>query len=127
VLTLLLRSGVDIVEVKRLENLGENIRPGFLSRVFTSLELEENQDNNQFLAGRFAAKEAVAKALGCGIGPISWQDVEITRGLQGEPQLHLYGEAQRMADALGLVNWSISISHSDAYAVAVVVALGEVA
>lgn len=76
------------------------------------------------LAGRFAAKEAVAKALGCGIGPVSWQEIEILRGVEGEPVIVLHGKAQQIADRSGLVTWSVSISHSRACAIAMVVALG---
>ncbi|MCJ7623076.1 MAG: holo-ACP synthase [Anaerolineaceae bacterium] len=121
---MMLRNGVDLVEVHRLAELKPGIRERFLKRVFTPLELLEADDSNQRLAGRFAVKEAVAKALGCGIGPISWQDIEVQNGPTGEPVLNLQGNARTLASSQGLEIWSISISHTKDYAVAMVVALG---
>jgi holo-[acyl-carrier protein] synthase len=120
----ILRSGIDLVEIERLEKLDEAIRGRFLQRVFTERELAEAGSSNASLAGRFAVKEAVAKALGCGIGAIGWQSIEVQRGPQGEPLLALYGKALALAQSLGLQQWSISISHSRTQAVAVAVGLG---
>ena len=120
-----LRTGIDLVEIYRLEQLDPAIRRRFLQRVFTPAELEDCQGMLPSLAGRFAAKEAVAKALGCGIGPVSWQDIEILRGEQGQPMLKLTGNAHRVAEGLGLVTWSISISHTREHAVAVAVAAAD--
>jgi holo-[acyl-carrier protein] synthase len=117
-----LRTGIDLIEIDRLEELNPAIRERFLQRVFTFNELEESRGQLPTLAGRFAAKEAVAKALGCGIGPISWQEIEIRRGEQGQPVLKLSGNAQRIAGDQGLTTWSISISHTRQHAVAVAVA-----
>jgi len=117
-----LRSGIDLIEIYRLERLDPAIRQRFLNRVFTPGELEESQGMLPTLAGRFAAKEAVAKALGCGIGPVSWQEIEVRRGEQGQPVLKLHGNARRVADEQGLTTWSISISHTREHAVAVAVA-----
>jgi holo-[acyl-carrier protein] synthase len=117
-----LRTGIDLIEIRRLETLDPAIRARFLRRVFTKLELEDSQDRDASLAGRFAAKEAVAKALGCGIGRVAWQEIEIRRGEHGEPVLELHGAARQAADEQGLDTWSISISHSRTYAVAVAVA-----
>ncbi len=118
-----IRSGIDLVEIARLEGIEPAIRARFLQRVFTPGELADAGDSNQFLAGRFAAKEAVAKALGCGIGPISWLEIEIQRGQNGEPRLALYGKARQLANEQGLTGWSVSISHTGAHAVALAVAL----
>lgn len=120
-----LASGVDILLISRLGEMKPEIQARFLKRVYTARELAEVGASKQSLAGRFAAKEAVAKALGCGIGPLGWQSIEVLRGAAGEPVLLLHGEAQARAAALGLVSWSLSISHSAEYAVAFVVALGE--
>jgi len=120
-----LRSGIDLIEIARLEEVRPAIRERFLARVYTPQELQDAGDSNLHLAGRFAAKEAVAKALGCGIGPISWQEIEIRRGPAGEPELVLYGKARQMADELGLTSWSVSISHTKVYALAMAVACGE--
>jgi phosphopantetheine--protein transferase-like protein len=74
------------------------------------------------LAGRFAAKEAVSKTLGTGIGIIRWKDIEILRGELGEPILVLHGKAQQIAQDKQLENWAISISHGKEIAIAFVIA-----
>jgi holo-[acyl-carrier protein] synthase len=119
-----LRTGIDLIEVGRLKSIQPRIRARFLARVYTPAELDEAHGQDASLAGKFAAKEAVSKALGCGIGPVRWQDIEIRHGPQGEPVLHLHGQAAEMANRLGLSTWSISISHSQTHAVAMAVALG---
>jgi holo-[acyl-carrier protein] synthase len=123
---LILRTGIDMIEIARLEEIRPRIKTRFLKRVFTPLELAECEGQSVSLSGRFAAKEAVAKALGCGIGPIGWQEIEIQRGSNGEPRLQLYGKAQTFAQSLGLDTWSVSISHCKEYAIAVAVALSQV-
>ncbi|WP_322508679.1 holo-ACP synthase [Anaerolinea sp.] len=122
---MILRTGVDIVEIQRLEQVNPAIRERFIRRVFTPLEIELARGSYASLAGRFAAKEAVAKALGTGIGPVSWQDIEIRRDASGAPVLHLHGRAAEAARLLGLTTWSVSISHGRTHAVAMAVALGE--
>ncbi len=119
-----LRTGIDIVEIQRLEQINPAIRERFIRRVFTPTEIELTHGSYPSLAGRFAAKEAVSKALGTGIGMVSWQDIEIRRGPAGEPTLELHGRARLVAERLGLLTWSVSISHGRAYAVAMAVALG---
>lgn len=118
-----LRSGIDLVEIRRMASQRPEIHARFLQRVFTPLELEQAGGSTASLAGRFAAKEAVAKALGCGIGAVGWQAIEIQRGEHGEPLLVLSGKALQAAEDLGLSTWSVSISHTRTYAVAVAVAL----
>ena len=118
-----LRTGIDLVEIGRLETLNPAIRRRFLERVFTPHELADAEGRWDTLSGRFAAKEAVVKALGSGIGPVAWQEIEILRGDEGQPVLKLSGEALRRAKTLELSTWSISISHTRAYAVAVAVAI----
>jgi holo-[acyl-carrier protein] synthase len=80
------------------------------------------RDNISSLAARFAAKEAVSKALGTGIGRVSWRDIEILRGPERQPLLVLSGEAHQLASQLGLRQWSISLSHTQGHAIAFVVA-----
>ncbi|MDR3575664.1 MAG: holo-ACP synthase [Anaerolineaceae bacterium] len=121
----ILRTGVDIVEINRLTEVNPAIRRRFLIRVYTPLELEQVGNSDASLAGRFAAKEAVSKVLGSGIGPVSWQDIEIRRGPAGAPVLQLYGRASLLAEKLGLTQWSVSISHSKTEAIAFAVALGD--
>ena len=81
-------------------------------------------DKPASLAARFAAKEAVAKALGTGIGTVHWKEIEALRGDAGEPVLQLYGKAAQLAKERNLDEWSISLSHTKIYAVAVAVAIG---
>jgi holo-[acyl-carrier protein] synthase len=119
-----LRTGVDLLEISRLSQLQAEIKPRFLARVFTKSELEIFKDSDASLSGRFAAKEAVAKALGTGIGIVSWQEIEILKGESGEPLLTLYGKALELSNQLGLTHWSVSISHTQSQAVAFAVAAG---
>lgn len=118
--------GVDIVEIERLEKLNPKIRSRFLKRVFTQNELDQSKEQNQHLCGLFAAKEAVSKALGTGIGLVAWQDIEILHAPSGEPSVHLHRHAHFVAEQKGLIEWSVSISHDRDKAVAVAVALSKV-
>src|SRR3990172_8302752 len=122
---MILRTGVDILEIDRLDSVSPTIRRRFIQRVYTPAEREILGEDNEALAGRFAAKEAVSKALGSGIGFVHWQDIEILDGQYGEPILNLYGNAVKIAERLGLDTWSVSISHSRNHAVAVAVAMGQ--
>jgi holo-[acyl-carrier protein] synthase len=119
----MLRTGVDLVEIARLEEAIQRHGERFLRRVFTVRELSELGKNTASLAGRFAAKEAVAKALGTGLGAVAWCDIEVLRGPQREPVLHLHGEAARKAAELGLTEWSLSLSHTQVHAIAFAVAM----
>ncbi len=117
-----LLTGVDILEVSRLEAAIERHGNRFLNRVYTDRELEQIKGNLPSLAARFAGKEAVAKALATGIGPVSWLEIEILRGPAREPVLHLFGEAKQLADRRGITQWAISLSHTHEHALAFVVA-----
>jgi holo-[acyl-carrier protein] synthase len=120
-----LECGVDLIEINRFTTLDPAIRRRFIKRVFTPAEIELCGDRDQHLAGRFAVKEAVAKALGTGIGPISWQEIETLADENQAPILHLYGQARLTADELKLTLWSVSITHTRELAMAFVVAAGE--
>lgn len=120
-----LRTGVDLIEIDRFTSAFERYHQRLLQRLFTPTELEENGENMASLAARFAAKEAVAKAFGTGIGRITWHEIEIRRSHTGEPILHLHGKAQQLAQAQHLNTWSLSLSHSQNHAIAFVVALGD--
>lgn len=125
---MILRSGVDLIEIERIAGALERHGERFLRRIYTLSELAEYGDNAYqrvpSLAGCFAAKEAAAKCLGTGIGDVSWQDIEILHESSGQPVLYLYGQAQQVAHSLSLTSWSVSISHTHAYAVALVIATG---
>ena len=121
---MLLRTGVDLVEIQRFERALERHGERLLARIFTPRELEQCGGKVQSLAARFAAKEAVSKALGTGIGKVGWREIEIVTLPNGEPQLLLHGEAAHLAHSLGLGIWSISLSHTAKYAVAFVIGMG---
>ncbi len=114
-------TGVDMIEVDRVREAIAQRGERFLNRIYTARELLENDGNVESLAGRFAAKEAVAKALGCGIGDVSWQEVEIVRNEAGAPELVLYGMANSRSREMGLESWSISLSHTKYHAVAIAI------
>ena len=119
-----LRTGVDLIEIDRIAEMVSRHGKHYLERIYTPAELELCGKRTESLAGRFAAKEAVSKALGCGIGEVKWQEIEIVEDEQSAPVLYLYGEAARKAQELGLTNWSVSISHDQSQVVAFVVAVG---
>ena len=118
-------TGIDLIEIERFEKLAPAIRERFIHRVLTEKERLEVKDSNASLAGKFAAKEAVVKAIGCGIGPISFQDMEILHDANGRPLLNLSKDALKIIQELKLKEWSLSISHSRQYAVAAATFLGE--
>ncbi len=120
-----IRTGIDTIEISRLDSIQPSIRKRFIARVFTRNEIAQAHDRTELLAGLFAAKEAVSKALGTGIGKVSWRDIEILHLPSGQPVVQLHGQARTVADDLGLASWSVSISHDRTKAVAVAVAAGE--
>lgn len=122
---MILRSGIDLIEPVRFENMDPGVRERFLYRVFTPAEQQLCGDNAQRIAGRFACKEAVSKALGTGFGKVHWTDVEILSGPEGEPLLILHGEAKRIAEKTGLTLWSVSITHIKEAAAAIATAMSE--
>jgi holo-[acyl-carrier protein] synthase len=124
-----LSTGVDIVELDRLCGALERHGERFLVRIYTSEEIARYHDRPPELAARFAAKEAVSKALGVGLSQLSvhgirWHDVEVLPDPLGKPILHLSGRARILAEEQGLRDWAISLSHGRDYAVAFVVAMG---
>lgn len=122
---MLIKTGIDLIEISRIRSaLGRN-GEHFLERIFTPAEIAECRGKPESLAVRFAAKEAVVKALGTGIGPVAWCEVETLHHLSGEPYLILHGSAQKIAMAMGLTQWAVSLSHSKEMATAIVVATGE--
>ncbi len=118
----MLRVGVDIIEVSRIERAIERHGERFFKRFFTPAERDYCQNKMTSLAGRLAGKEAVAKALGTGIGDVKWVEIEILADDRRRPVLYLHGDAQKLAADMGLVEWDISLSHTDTQAIAFVVA-----
>jgi holo-[acyl-carrier protein] synthase len=121
---MIIRTGVDLVHITRLEQISPGIRRRFIERVYTPGEIAQANDNDEALAGFFAVKEAVSKALGTGIGRVSCKEIEVSARSSGEPVLLLHGNAKIRSDHLGLQSWSISISHSQGIAVATATAIG---
>jgi len=118
-------NGIDLVEIERFSRIDPKIKERFCRRVFTPKEIAAADNKDERFAGRFAAKEAAAKALGCGIGDINWHDLEILNDSKGKPILHLYGEAEKLAREIGWVSWTVSITHTSITAAAVITALIE--
>ena len=116
-------TGVDLVEIERVQSIVKRHGERFLSRVYTNRERQETGEKPESLAARFAAKEAVAKALGTGIGPVKWTEIEIIHSPSHQPVLKLHGNAAQLAKELRLDHWSISLSHSRSQAIAMVVAV----
>ncbi len=119
--------GVDIVEVSRIEAVLARHGQRFLDRIYSPLEVAVSRGQAGELAARFAAKEAVSKALGVGIfgsDGLSWRDVEVLPDRRGRPLVYLYGKAEHRASTLGLTEIAVSLSHDGGLAIALVVAQG---
>lgn len=117
----MLITGVDIIEINRVELIANKYGTRFLNRIYTCRELVYCKNRPPQLASRFAAKEAVMKALGTGTRGVGWKDIEISR-LQGQaPSIVLHGRAKTRANAIGLTNLALSLAHSKEYAVATVI------
>ncbi|MFB0538173.1 MAG: holo-ACP synthase [Anaerolineae bacterium] len=118
--------GVDIIEIERIKQVLQRHGQRFLRRVYTEAEIAYCRGRVPELAARFAAKEAVSKALGTGIvsqGGIFWRDVEVLPDARGKPLVYLHGRAKDRAESLGLKEFAISLSHSQEYALAFVVTM----
>ena len=118
----MLSVGTDIIEIARVAQAVERRGDRFLRRIYTEAELAYCRGRISDLAVRFAAKEAISKALGTGIVGISWVEMEVLADRRGKPEVTLYGRALARAQELGLRQWAISLSHSKENAVAFVVA-----
>ena len=117
--------GIDAVEVDRFRRMLAR-RPGLARRLFTEGERAygaRQRDPAARLAARFAAKEAVMKALGVGLGAFSFQDVEVVRAPSGAPSLRLSRKAAALASERGIGDWRLSLTHTHATAEAVALAL----
>ena len=117
-----LATGVDIIEVSRIEEAIARHGDRFLERIFTPREIATCSGRPERLAGRYAVKEAVSKALGTGIGDFRWLDIEIVHDERGKPELRLYEAALALATELDLTEWAISLSHTETHAIGFAVA-----
>ncbi len=119
----MLATGVDIIEIERVEQsiirFGDKMR----NRIFTEQEQTYCADKITSLAGRYAIKEAVSKALGTGIGDVNWTDIEVINDERGKPELILHNRAKKLSEQLGIQQWSISISHTNTHAIGFAVGL----
>ncbi len=121
-------TGIDVAEIERMRRaLGASYGARLRARLFSEREQRYCESRGrgrvQSYAGRFAAKEAVMKALGVGWGgQAAWREIEIVREPGGRPRLELSGRARATAERLGVARWSISITHSGGLALALAVA-----
>ncbi len=117
--------GVDLISIERIRRLYQRFPDRFLKRIFSDRELQHFL-NQKFsaasLAARFAAKEAVLKAIGCGIGPAALKDVEIIATPGKQPRVELHGEAYRLAGSKNITAIAVSLTHEPPFASAIAAA-----
>src|SRR5438094_9836222 len=122
---MILGVGIDIIEVARIRASHEKFGERFLNRILRAAEIAyslSHKDPAPFLAARFAAKEAISKAFGTGIGAqLGWHDLEVRRKDSGEPFVVLHGGGEKLLAARGARAVLISLSHTQTYAAAVAV------
>ena len=126
---MILGVGLDLIEVGRFERDVARHGDGFLEELFSPQEIAYCRGMRRpypFYAARFAAREALVKALGTGRGgSMSWRDAEVHKEASGKPFLLLHGETQRVADLMGVTRVHLSLTHTEEYAGATVVLEGE--
>jgi holo-[acyl-carrier protein] synthase len=115
--------GVDIIEVDRVRKVYAHHGERFLQRVFTEMEVRQCRGKVTRLAGRFAAKEAISKALGTGLHGVAWREMEVVQLRSGRPTVRLHGNAKKRAELLGLTAFDVSIADLQAFSIAIAVAL----
>jgi len=127
------RTGIDIVHIPRIARMVDHYGARFVTRIYTPSEIHTCAGHARAFAARWAAKEAVAKLLGVGIAglgsgadAVPFRHIEVMRAHNGKPTVVLHQRAQLIAQRLCLSSIDISISHDGDYAVASVVALGQV-
>jgi holo-[acyl-carrier protein] synthase len=125
----MLSTGVDILHIPRMQQAVDRYGQRLLGRCFTPREILACRGHVSEFAVRYAAKEAVSKALGVGLrimahNGVKFHEVEILPDRHGKPHVHLHGGAAERAQELGLNEWAVSLTHEREYAVAFVVAQG---
>jgi holo-[acyl-carrier protein] synthase len=122
---MILGTGIDIIEVGRIQASYERFGERFLNRILRPSEIaycRSHKNPAPFLAARFSAKEAVSKAFGTGIGEhLGWQDMEVCRKASGEPYIILHGKGLELLEERGARAIHISLSHTEAHAAAVAI------
>lgn len=116
-------NGIDIIEIKRIEKIASRYKSRFLNRIYTEHEIEYCKSRAPQLATRFAAKEAVMKALGTGVRGLKWKDIEVFSKRGRAPQVNLKDNALNIAKKQNISNLSVSLSHSEEYAIASVIGI----
>src|SRR5947209_15651479 len=114
--------GIDIIEVDRVRKVYEHHGERFLKRVFTEAEVRQCRGKPTRLAGRFAAKEAISKALGTGIHGVAWREMEVVQLRSGRPTVTLHGNAKLRADQLGISAFDVSMSDLAHFSIAIAIA-----
>ena len=117
--------GVDIVEIPRVQKVLQKHPERFLARVYTPEEAAFCRGRVSELAARFAAKEAVMKALGTGARGLAWREIEILPNRRGKPLVYLHGLAKKRGETIGLRGIDISLTHDADLALAVVVGMAD--
>jgi holo-[acyl-carrier protein] synthase len=115
--------GIDIIEVDRVRKVYEKHGERFLKRVFTEQEIRQCRGKVTRLAGRFAVKEAISKALGTGLHGVAWREMEVVQLRSGRPSVRLHGNAKRRAEQLGLSAFDVSIADLAQLSIAIAVAI----
>src|ERR1700736_277795 len=115
--------GIDIIEVARVRKVFERHGERFLKRVYTEREIQQCRGKPQRLAGRFAAKEAISKALGTGIHGVAWREMEIVQLRSGRPTVSLHGNAKQRAELLGISAFDVSMADLVQFSIAIAVAI----
>lgn len=126
---IIISQGLDLIECERIESVWRGHPDRFLGRILTPNErayCEKHKNPVQRIAGRFAAKESILKALGTGWrGQIAWTDIEITNDSAGQPHAALSGHCRQIAAALGITKILLSITHTEKYAAASAIGVAE--
>src|SRR5713226_5388107 len=115
--------GIDIIEVARVRRVFEHHGERFLKRVYTEMEIRQCRGEATRLAGRFAAKEAISKALGTGLHGVAWHEMEVVQLRSGRPTVTLHGNARRRAELLGISAFDVSIADLQTFSIAIAVAI----
>ena len=117
-----LSTGIDLIEIDRIAKAIDRFGDRFLNRIYTPREIRYSRRRIPELAVRFAAKEAVTKALGTGLRGVGWREIEVISDRRGKPHILLHGGAAARAEKIGLNHFAVSLTHSVELGAAFVVA-----
>lgn len=119
-----MRTGIDIVDIRRIQSILDKKKEKFYNKLFTPREIQffqSRRDNPETVAGHFAAKEAVSKMLGTGIGHIAWKDIEVLHDKCGKPYINMTDKISRHLEDMNLNHMDISITHEKEFSVAMAI------